>query len=85
MFYSFELAIDNKFLDKDYSEFEDIYSNNDDIVLGPDAPPDRYIATTLGQNTLIFSDESYKIETSYDAELHSGLWIFSVNACVYVT
>ena len=85
MFYSFELAIDNKFLDKDYSEFMDIYSNNDDIVLGPDAPPDRYIATTLGQNTLIFSDESYKIETSYDAGLHSGTWTFSNNACVYVT
>ena len=63
----------------------DIYSNNDDIVLGPDAPPDRYIATTLGQNTLIFSDESDTIETSYDAELHSGTWTFSTNACVYVS
>ena len=84
MFYSFELAIDNKELDVSYEEFRDEYHNLDDMNLGQDAPADRFIATSLGQNTLVFSDESDTIETSYDAELHSGTWTFSTNACVYV-
>ena len=75
-FYSFELLIDNKGLDANDLDFILDYQNLNDINIGADAPSDRFIATSLGQNTLVFPDESDKIETAYDAELHSGTWSF---------
>ena len=36
--------------------FRDEYENKSDDVLGNDAPSDRYIAKTLGQKSIVYSD-----------------------------
>ena len=45
-----------------------------------------YIATLLGQRSLIFTAEAQGLlMTAFDAEMHTGTWQFAVKACLTLT
>jgi hypothetical protein len=52
----FELVQDNLGRTKDNAQFPIDFANTADTNLGSDAPSDRYVATTLGQESLAVSD-----------------------------
>ena len=80
-FLIFELVQDNEGLDKSSQQFKDKYANNNDSKLGSSAPSSVYIATTLGQQTIVFpKEEAFRIQVN--GTEHGGRWIFKVRPCV---
>ena len=93
-----ELIHDTQLRTEVYPEFRNEFNNTNDAVLGEDAPCDLYIATLLGQTSLLLSSEPYTnsdgsfkdlapefhsfFKHSFEPDLHEGWWKFGVKVCV---
>ena len=93
-----ELIHDNQLRTEVSPEFREVFLNTNDAVLGKDAPSDLYIATLLGQTSLLISSEPFTnsdgsfrdvapefhqfFRNSFDPDLHEGEWKFGVKVCV---
>ena len=59
------------------------FRNQNDAVLGTDAPRGMFVATLLGQESLIYdADRPGLLRMEFDPQLHAGSWHFLVKACV---
>ena len=93
-----ELIHDNQLRTEVNPEFREEFLNMDDAVLGKDAPSDLYIATLLGQTSLLLSSEPFTnsdgsikdvapeshqfFRNAFEPDLHEGWWKFGVKVCV---
>ena len=84
-FYAFELVGDNEGRTDTSPEFRDINRNDDDKLLGKDAPRGMFVATDLGQESLLYDGdrlEEVKLSLQFAPDVHAGSWHFLVKACV---
>ena len=84
-FYAFELVRDNEERTDTSPEFRDINKNGNDKLLGEDAPRGMFVATDLGQESLIYDDDrlgEVKLSLQFASDVHAGSWHFLVKACV---
>ena len=74
-FFAVELVIDNKNRTAIDADFRSEFANLGDTRLGAKAPSEKYIATTLGQTTLAFTNGE-KFSLTLDTAVASGGWGF---------
>ena len=93
-----ELIQDNQVRTEANPEFREEFLNRNDAVLGKNAPSDLYIATSLGQTSLLLSSEPFTnsdgsivdvapefhqfFRNTFEPDLHVGWWKFGVKICV---
>ena len=65
-------------------DFRAEYENANDAVL-PSGPPGMYVATTLGQTSLVVNPAVGVIQNTFDAAAHGGTWEFTARACIDLT
>ena len=84
----FELVQDNQSrTEQSDASFVSDYANSADTHLGLDAPSDKYVASTLGQESVLTSSsQDTFLDLAYDSiDTISGVWTFKVTGCVLVT
>ena len=82
-FYAFELVRDNLERTDTSPSFREEFLNHADAELGGDAPRGMFVATLLGQESLIYdADRRGLLSMQFESDLHAGSWHFLVKACV---
>ena len=63
-------------------KFREEYENTNDAILFEHAPASLYIASPLGQNTLVTNGANNILDFYYEVFSHEGDWEFEIRACI---
>ena len=76
-----ELVRDNKGLNDSSADFRTQYENTNDDILGKEAPEGMFIATSLNQTSVTYSEDTI-LEIIFNGTDHAGEWIWRILSCI---